>query len=274
MFKRKYLVAAALAGILLLIPGTWSMASQFLSIFRVDQVQVVNLDRNSMEEFADSMAKEGLNDLGKMIEIDSPTPAAAENIAVEQAAEKAGFEPVLPDKLGGNALDSLILQPAGTTNIRLQVQEINSYLGKMGSSKLLPAGVDGAEIAITKPKDLTAKYGDYTLVETTSPEIAVSGGMDINQLRDVLLAIPALPADIRNALSTVDNWERTLIIPNIDGTSIEVQVNGQQGVFISSPENNNAKAISALLWPQGDIWIAVCGNLTMEEAISLAQSLR
>ena len=57
-------------------------------------------------------------------------------------------------------------------------------------------------------------------------------GVNPLELRDVLLGLPFLPQNVRSQLAGVQDWQNTLLIPNIDGTSREINVAGMAGVIV------------------------------------------
>lgn len=95
------------------------------------------------------------------------------------------------------------------------------------------------------------------------------------EIRDALLAMPFLPDSLRTQLSSINDWQRTLVVPNVGGSSQEVDVAGAQGVFIKPPEGNSKGSdISSLVWQRDGVVYAVSCNLTLEQALDIADLMK
>ena len=104
--------------------------------------------------------------------------------------------------------------------------------------------------------------------------------MDAAQLRDVLLNLPFLPQNVRDQLAAVQDWQSTLIIPNVDGTAHDITIDGVTAVVIS-PKSAARDARGKLgplpesttvIWNDNGVVRAVGGPIDEETAIALAKS--
>ncbi|MFA4886310.1 MAG: DUF4367 domain-containing protein, partial [Desulfotomaculaceae bacterium] len=74
---------------------------------------------------------------------------------------------------------------------------------------------------------------------------------------------------------SINDWQHTFIVPNIGGSSQEVDVAGVQGVFIKTPQGEaNGSEISSLVWQKAGVVYTVSGNLTVEQALTIANSMQ
>jgi hypothetical protein len=108
----------------------------------------------------------------------------------------------------------------------------------------------------------------------------VPDGVDASALRDVLLNLPFIPQTVRDRLASVNDWQSTLIIPNVDGAAHDVNVNGVNAVVISpksavrdarakvSPLHDN----TTVIWNDNGVVRAVGGPIDEGTALSLAKS--
>jgi hypothetical protein len=163
-------------------------------------------------------------------------------------------------------------------NLTLDTVNINKMIQSFGSDKLLPDDLNGKTFTVNIPAQVTAKYkgleNDTIIVgQSRSPEL-IAPGSDVLAIRDALLALPILPDNLRSQLASIDDWQHTIIVPNVDGSSQEVKVNGAEGVFISQPDGSDTEDISCLVWQKDGVVYAVSGRLTMEQALDTASLMK
>jgi hypothetical protein len=112
--------------------------------------------------------------------------------------------------------------------------------------------------------------------QSRSPEIKTSSDVEVKTIRDALLSIPALPDSLRKQLQAVDDWKHTLLIPNVDGSSQEVAVNGTTGVFIAGgADRNGGTGTGSLIWQQnGVVYVMAGAGLDLDTALNLAGQMK
>ncbi len=279
--RARYLAAgiaiAVLIGVFSIVPGTRGLASGFLNVFRMERVQVVELNQNSMEQFAEDMENLMPRDLENYIDIDRRGWMEPEKVTPQEAVSRADFKLLLPDELNGAELSEVVLQPCHTVVVKPHIQELNDYLAGRGHQQLLPSELEGTEITITVPQIITARYQEgIVLTQAPEPQVAVSGNVGLEEIRSVVLANPLLPEDLRAALLSVKDWQRTMVIPDMDGTSREVKVNGEQGIFITPAREAQGvdKPHAVLIWPREGVWMTLSGHFTLQEFLRTAEALR
>ncbi len=144
-------------------------------------------------------------------------------------------------------------------NFTLDTDKTNQVLKGLGSPKMLPAEMNGKTFSLVKPAIITARYegaGSYiTLSQARSPELITPDTASSLAIRDALLALPFLPATLRNQLAAIDDWQHTFPVPNIKGSSQEVQVAGTRGVFIAAPAENTQQPENLIL---AEKWCGLC----------------
>lgn len=297
--------AAAAAAVLVLASLAFapvrSAAAQFLQVFRVQRVQTISFSRQDLEAVSSALRSgSGHVDLKSLGEawVDGGN-AAPKHVTVAQAQQAVDFHIQLPSGLGD---PSVTLQPARTFKFKLNVAAVNDALRYYGSDRTLPAAVDGKVFEIQIPPIVLARYGGSNVAsdstpsemegaaagavfvgQARSPQLVVPDGVDAAQLREVLLNLPFLPQNVRAQLASVNDWQSTLLVPAMGGTSRDVTIDGVPAVVISpdSPMRSaRAKLPSAplpehvttVVWTSGGAVHAVGGPIDQDKAIALAKS--
>lgn len=278
---KKLVAAAVMAAVLFTafsFPAVRSIAGEFLTIFRVESLQTINIsqaDIQALEKvFREGAGKVDIENFGK-IEVSGKPETVPVNPA--EAAAAIDFDLKLPVPVGYG--DPELHKITGHTAVlTLATDNINAMLQALGSTRLLPAELNGESISIHIPTGIIATYdnGGETLfvAQSRSPEIKTSANVDIREIRDSLLSIPALPESMRRQLRAVNDLEHTLLIPNIDGSSREIDVNGSTGVLITAGDGDAQHTLS-LVWQQNSIIYMLAGTgLELDYALAIAAGMK
>lgn len=281
---RKIIATAATAAILFTafsFPAVRSMASEFLTVFRMEKVQTITISTEDLKDFEkalqDGASKVDIDNFGKVEVIDKqesvvPVTMAEASAAVDfdvKLPQPEGYEGPQLEKMTGNSL-----------SLTLDVQKVNSLLQTLGSTKLLPENLNGQTFTMHMPTAIIATYKTATdkimFAQARSPELKAPSNVDALAIRDALLSVPALPESMRNQLRAVQDWQHTVLIPNIDGTSKDVSVNGSQGVFIdNSSQHGNSNTMKFLVWQQDGVIYTISGtNLDEASALTIAKQMK
>jgi hypothetical protein len=302
-----YVAAAAavivLAGLFSFSPVR-SLAASVLQIFRVNQVQVLHFDPADVQQLQSALQANG-----KQIDTASFgtfTHQQLQDCSLVDAntATVDGQQVTFPGSIGAyTRTGGLQLSQGEKLLATPKVDGINSFLTSLGSTSLLPASLNGRTFTVQVPGSVSATFeqpgvtDSLILRRSLSPALTVPAGVDVEQVRQALLAIPILPKNMRSTLAGVNIYGGTLLIPDfaIDnrGGSIEgVTVNGNQGVLLTPPPPGSRTGPlhelkpggqgsidlpangKALIWPQGGVWNCLAGNFTLDEAVALASSIK
>lgn len=283
---KKIAATAAMAAILFTafsIPAVRSMAAEFLTVFRMEKVQTITINQKDIEQlemaFEEGAGKVSVDNFGK-IEVTGKQESVP--VTLNQATKAIDFDLKLPRPAGYD--DPELLKITGSTAcLTLDVANVNSLLQAMGSTKLLPESLDGQTFTMHIPTAIAANYrsGDDVLmvIQARSPEIKVPSGVDVLAIRDALLNVPALPDHLRKQLLAVDDWQHTVLIPDMDGTSRDVVVNGNPGVFMDgsnrSDNSEHMTGMSYLVWQNNGVVYALSGtDLDENSALTLAGQMK
>ena len=307
-FMKRYRLAAT-AGVMALVlaaslsfSSVRSFAGEILTVFRVNKVQTININPQEMASMKDAIEKgTGKVDIDNFGKIEVSGKNAVEEVSLEQARQSVDFSIKLPSELAGDYSGPVLHKNSGgTASFTLDVDNANSLLSSLGSQKLLPKQLDKKTFTLIMPVSIGAEYKSNNgyahlfVGQSRSPEMSVPEGAPVNEIRDALLSVPVLPDSLKQQLASVNDWQHTVLIPNIDGNSQEVTVNGVQGVFTTAPkqyvgnDGNNSerhmkgKALhgrggnaSALIWQNDGVIYTIAGNeLTLDQALSIAFSMK
>lgn len=261
-----------------------SMAGELLTVFRVEKVQTISIspaDLANMEKAIRSGA--GQVDIENFGKFEFTGKQTLTKVSLEEARGAVNFPLRLPGTLPeGYRLQEVLVNSGGTLNLTLNTENTNQVLKSLGSEKFLPDELNGKMFTITIPATVMTRYqrsGDATIsvMQGKSPELAAHGA-DVVAIRDALLALPFLPESLRGQLASVHDWQHTFLVPDIDGTSQEVNVAGAQGVFISPPagatDSSGGSPPSNLIWQNNGVVYAISGNLTLEQVLDMAASMK
>lgn len=277
---KRWLVSGAVAAAMLsslASPQVRVEANQFLSLFRVDQFEVVTLTPNDISEIENwvSENKDGTLDLKGIGQLEmSKSAGEATHFATAEEAEEAGH--AVP-RLGQSGVEGVSVIPASAITFTLDVDKANQLLAQLGSDQQFEARLDGKPFTVSTSEAIHTDYvtedGYVTHMQTKSPEINVPEGVSIEQLRATLLSLPFLPENVKTQLAGIDDIESTLPIPYAatEGSQMtEVQVNGAEGIAVESEEH------SYILWQEnGNIHtIFSPGQMSADKLISLGEQIK
>lgn len=256
-----------------------SAAAQFLSIFRVNKVETVKLTPADLSKLQQAMREGGKVTLADLGEVQYTKKSSSGTISAEEAKKSVDFNFRLPAYLPeGFALREIDRTAGGTAGFTLDTKKTNQVLKTLGGSTFLPDALNGNTFTLTLPVVLSAEYsgpGHLTVSQARSPELAAPGDTSVNAIRDALLSLPILPANLKNQLASINDWQHTFLVPDVNGSAREVSVDGSQGVFVSPPSGLEiANQTSALVWQKDGVVYAISGNLPLAQALEIANSLK
>jgi hypothetical protein len=282
-------VAAALVATLVLTglvatPGGRAAAASFLGQFRSQRLQAVPLDAGQTNQVGDVLG--GLVDSGvftgdprQMAGFDEPKVVAS----LAEASRLVGFavpavDPsVLPRGVEGTPRRILVSR-AQEARITFDRDRALAYLRSHGRpDATLPERFDGTQLVMHIPAAVVQQFagrdgGPAVLVGKAGMlGVDTEGGASLEELREVLLGLPGLPAETVAQLRSIGDWRTTLPIP-VPADQVQSRpatVNGAEGLSFADQTGR----LHALLWQRdGHIW-GVAGVLGADEARDVADSL-
>jgi hypothetical protein len=287
-----------------------TFAVQVLSVFRVQKIATVSITEDDLTKISDSLengdSHVSLKELGDVWVEGKLASGGAEVTPTTLSAAQAAVDFPVLTPAGIEGTQTVLVQPAGSVKFRLHVDKVNELLHYYGAEKVFSRAVDGKTFQVDMPPTVYISWGsndagpadggpsqaaegdgtpkrgvevdpsssDVLIAETRGPQLTVPDGVNPLELRDVLLGLPFLPESVRTQLSGVSEWQSTLIVPNLAGSTREVTVAGHPGVVIGEPvdpdmspeDRANYASPVAVMWQQDGVLRAVA---TSSEARSL-----
>jgi hypothetical protein len=282
-------VAAAMVAALLLTglvatPTGRAAAAGFLGQFRSQRLQAVPLDAGQTNQIGDVLT--GLVDSG--VFTGDPhqvagfgSPEAVADLA--QAGRMAGFAvPAVNPSVLPAGVDRtpqrILVSRAQEARITFDRDQALAYLRRHGRPDVqLPERFDGTQLVVRVPAVVVQQFsgrdgGPAVLVGKAGMlGVDTEGGASLEELREVVLGLPGLPAETVAELRSIGDWRTTLPIPvpTDQVRSRPTAVNGAEALSFADQTGR----LHALLWQRdGHIW-GVAGVLGTDEARDVADSL-
>jgi len=284
----RYRMAVTAAVIVLALAISFSFSSvrtaagELLAVFRVEKVKTVSINPSDIAGIEKAIREgTGQIDIESFGRIEFAGEHAPAKVTLEEAQGAVDFRIKLPPGLPeGYNLKEIYKESGGSLNFTLDTAQANQILKSFGSEKLLPDGLNGRTFTVKIPATVYASYagpGDDIMVwQGKSPEL-IAPVSEVSAIRDALLALPFLPENLRSQLAAINDWQHTFVIPNIGGSSQEVDVAGSQGVFITPVADGNVEGrgrSGSLIWQKDGVVYAVSGKLGLEQALEIAGDMR
>ena len=247
---------------------------QFLNLFRVQEVQTVQLT----QEFLDSLPEPD----AELIQwVEEPTDVGEpREVTLDEAEEALGFSMLvlsdLPDII--HSEPQVMLTNADEAAFTIDLPVARNYIWALGGDgTILPDNLEGAVFRVTMPQVGMLFYAakedpdqGVRLIQTTSPTLAAPSEIDMDAIRDDMLELPILPPELAAQLRAVRNWDSTLLLPLVEGMSEEVDVGSGTAVRFFDVDDDDRM----LVWiDQGRIYV-LSTNVPELDLAALAESIR
>ena len=279
MDKRAWIGFAAFAvGVLVLLlvifTSVRDAGQQFLNLFRVQEVQTVQLT----QEFLDSLPEPD-DELIQWVE-EPPDDVEPREVSLAEAEEVLGFALAqltgLPDSLQTDPEIRVTDEMQAAFTLDLPVAR--NYIWALGGDgAILPDNLEGAVFRVTMPQVGMLFYADkedseqgVRYMQTTSPTLGVPDDIDMEAIRAGLLELEILPPELAAQLRAVEDWESTLLLPLVEGMSEEISVGNATGVRFFGLDDDDRM----LVWvDEGRIHV-LSTNMPALDLAALAESVK
>jgi hypothetical protein len=268
LFSRRFRMAWLALGLILVLgaslffPPVQAIANDFLGLFRVQQISVIQVNPGNLPQQLGSSAQlEQM--LTKDVQVNDQGPAQPVTNAAE-ASQKAGFQVRLPQNQTPARLE---YQPGATVSYKVDLQQVRGILADIGRSDIqIPDSVNGATVEGNIPGGVIAQYGSCnfnpevarkqgydpdnqrlpslpdctTLLQLPSPTINTPPGLDLQKLGEAFLEVMGVSPQDAARLSQNIDWATTLVVPiPTYGFSYQsVSVDGASGTFIQQDQGS------------------------------------
>jgi hypothetical protein len=279
-------VVVLVSASLILFPSVRASAQAFLDLFRVRNFAAVSIDPERLKQLdSASLDMKGL--LSDHIEtIQEPGPLQVFT-SPEAAGSAAGFMARVPrDVPAGFTSDTVAVKGAGAARLTVDAAKLREIVSTLGiQDVVIPPGIDGAKVELRMPASVQMEYrnGERRLMflQAHSPEVSLPPGIDLAQLGEVGLRIAGMEAAEAKRFARSIDWHSTMLIPvPSDATEFsEVEVRGNKALLINTTgqgagPTGHKRSGSMVMWAEGGMVYALCGNLNRIELVSMANSVQ
>jgi len=291
-------VIVLVLGVSLAFPPVRALATNFLGIFRIQQVTAVPVNPQNLPTNLQGVGR----NIEQVFKSDFSYQVSGQTeqvMTAGEASQAAGFDVRLPGDTLGNP--EITVQPSAQGTFKIDLAQIRPILQELGRNDLsLPDSLDGAEVTVSVPRSVVSAYGacqrvsseapmgvpsqnlpsayvgkDCTvLIQLPSPTVNAPADLDVNKLGQVFLEMTGVPPDQAAQISQKINWSSTLVVPiPVQNASYkDVQVDGVSGLLIT-PKSSEGFDNSLLLWVKNGVIYAFTGS-NADTLVSLANSLQ
>jgi hypothetical protein len=278
-------MAALLIAGLLAIPQVRALASNFLSLFRVEKFLLISVDEERAEQIANAISDESAYfDHEYLLEAGDPTEVAT----LAEAGAQVGFVPLTPDSGYGEVSD-VYVRGAETVRVVPHVQAIRDlYTALNLDPNLIPENIDGQPFDIAIGASVMSSYGSvdggnnvHGVVQAPAPTVTAPEGADIRKLGEAMLQLLGMSPEEAARISESIDWTTTLVVPvpAANASAIqEITVRGKTGLMfegepVQTEDGEWIPATSVLMWQENGFIFVVNGS-GATDALIFAESLK
>ena len=299
LFQKKYRLAWTTAmlvvviAISMLFPQVRVLAGRFLSLFRVEQIQPVEvgLTLGMLPDYMESYFSSLEVLLGDQVDMEELVEPREVQDASE-ASKLAGFTVRLPTEKESEP--HIFYIAASTVQYEIDLELLQSLLIEIGRGDIvIPESVDGKQVTIHLPDIIVAMYGEcglegdedqpqteqretcMALVQARSPTVDVPPEMDLNRLGEIFLQVLGMSDEEAAQFSEKVDWLTTLVLPIPADAQYEeiASVDGAPGVLVKDPYGEDM-ARYTLVWIKSGILYGLMGIDDPSHALTVADSLK
>jgi Putative zinc-finger len=286
------IAVVALLAISMAFAPVRAIAGSFLGLFRVQSINVVQVDPSLLASQLDSSSFSAI--MSESVNVTGGGPA--QDVPDAQAASQlAGFQMRLPANMQPAYLD---YQPGSKAEYKVNRDQLQTLLAEVGHPEIqIPNALDGATVSVEVHGGAVAEFGNCrplssvekdpnvqpqpvkptctTLVQMPSPTVSAPPGLDLEAIGQAYLQVLGMsPADAATYASNVD-WTSTLVIPipRSGTSSSSISVDGVTGTLITQyPGSSRGQYV--LAWVKDGILYGLTGPGNGSNAVDIANSLK
>ncbi|WP_010491977.1 hypothetical protein [Paenibacillus elgii] len=272
--RKRVAVSAAvlvLAAFLSTPIGNEALAS-ILNKFRMQEMTVVQ-ENDLMyllnSAFPEGQTKESINKLGAFTNTSGKIRGTFE---ANELSEMLGRSVVFPQDYNAKQ-DKPYVSPSNTLTLKLNVDEVNRAMSRLGAKQMLPESVDGKAITLETGEQvhLNVRNGErnYSLIQQPIPVVSVDPSIPVAEALQAVLQFPLLPENLKQSLQNVDLLTTGNVpLPIITNRPTEKVKVGNTDVLIMTESTNKQNYYSAMWVKQGQLFELYGHNyLTDREAL-------
>ena len=270
--RRRPVAAAALAVAVVVTGATGAAATDWLRIFRTEQVAPVSLTT------ADLVSLPDLSAYGDVVLTGDPDVHQVADGATAEAETGLDVPEVaaLPRGVAGEPVVQAGGQASATFTFSAE-QAARSAAEAGTTVPPPPPGLDGSHVRLQAGPGVAQVWASSTgapalLVGRAVAPSAYSSGVPFETVRDYLLSLPGLPDGVAAQLRTftADGSTLPLPVPADEVTTSPAQVGGVPATALATRD----RTLAAVVWVEGGVVTAVVGSLDADEVLTVARELR
>jgi hypothetical protein len=262
---------AALAFVAVLSGAGVAAANDWLQVFRTEEVAPVAISTFDLVALPDLTAYGDVEVTGGG-DVHEVADAAA-------AADETGLDvpevATLPQGVSGEPVAQVVGQVSAT--FTYSADRAAQAAAEAGATlPPAPPGVDGSSVRLVAGPGVAQVWSSSAglpalVVGRAVAPTAFASGAEFEVLRDHLLSLPGLPADLAEQLSAL-SADGTLPLPVPAGlvTTAPAEVDGEPATVLTSRD----RAMSAVVWVEDGVVTVVAGSLDADEVLAIAGDLR
>lgn len=195
-------VAVVIFGAVLATPMGNNALAAILNQFRVQEIATV--DSDTLESMFYQMAPgESFSKDNSFGEFTTKGGTLQGEFTREQAASRLGYQLLSTDLTDDQ--DTVHISPSNEITMKMNIEEVNQAMQRVGATKLLPESIDGKPITLTLHEsvmyDLKTDQDQWaSLTQMKAPEITVDPSVDVEEALEAVLQLPILPNDLKKQL--------------------------------------------------------------------------
>jgi hypothetical protein len=302
MFSRRVGPAwAAIVVVLVLtasltLPPVRALAGQFLDLFRVQKIEVVEFSPAALFDGGDPEV--AIQSLEKVMDEQVNVTLSGDPQTVDEATLRSlsSIRVRLPQGVSGDP--HYVIEPGADVVVNVDLPRIRTLLTELGYTDVeLPDELDGSQVSVALAPSVVAAYGtcqpnteewavahgpdsfegDCTvLAQMVSPVVSAPPELDVDVLGQAYLQLLGLSSEEAGRFGKQVDWAATLVmpLPRSEVTHEEFTVDGVTGVLIRPAVNRLPTDEYSVMWVNDDIVYVLTGVGTDAEARQIANSLQ
>lgn len=282
------------------VPAVRVWASNFLSLFRVQHVSVVQIDpagfRSLQKDFFNEDMEPRLDQFfSDALQVHRNGERKTVG-SIEEAGRVAGFGVRFPSSAG--APSRIFVEPSSDLSFVLDIPRLQALLEDAGRGDVrLPESVNGQMVTAHIPASVAAFFGDCpvsaekkeqshhgwrefpncrVLMQLPGPTVAAPPDFDIVGLSSTMMQILGMPPAQARAWSESIDWTSTLVLPVPRDPRMkisDIEVDGIKGTLITVPERHGAPAAYHVLWVRDGVLYTFLGQGNADEALQILNTM-
>lgn len=272
--------------------------SQFLALFRIQQVATLPIDFSRFDSVAfdnnSAAMRRASQALSDSVEVRSESDLLETVTDTARASELAGF----PVRVGDAPLVQHVVRGGTEFVMRLSADRAQSILTDLGRPDLIfPAAADGASLTVNIPTAVSSAYGEcprldrqgegegrgplsnencILLQQMPSPSVTSDKPFDPSELAALALQFTGMDAAEAQSISRQVDWATTLVVPlpSEAAAAQDVSVDGVTGKLITATTGDSGPNTYSIVWVKDGILYAVIGTQDADAGLAVANSLK